>query len=293
MSYVNGTTHYNLPQTVGTDKRDWFDTNTAFQHVDTDLYSAKTTADNNASDITALTTRVGTAEGDIVDIKAKDVTQDGQISALQTGQTNLGNQIDDVKADTMDAICSIKEADATADYVHEVGSYFWYNDTLYITTVKINVGDTIVPNTNCNTTNVTAQVNEVKTALGDVSTTAGIPGQGLSEKLVYITGELGTYLADSGISGFYYKAIQIGRTMLLEISLSTVNATAGDTLAEVPTGYRPYQHRSVVTVVENVVGGAADMRAMTLSVGTDGKISMSGNLVNAQGSATIIYPLDF
>ena len=45
MSYAHGTSHYNLPQTVGTDKRDWFDTNQAFANVDADLYAAKTGAE--------------------------------------------------------------------------------------------------------------------------------------------------------------------------------------------------------------------------------------------------------
>ena len=170
MSYANGTTHYNLPQTVGTDKRDWFDTNQAFQNVDADLYSAKTTADNAATDITALGTRVGTAEGNITSLDTRLGTAEGNISALQTGQTTLGNTIADVKADTMDAICSVKEADATADYAHAVGTYFWYNDTLYITTQAIAVGDTIVPNTNCNTTNVTAQLGAIKGDISDINT---------------------------------------------------------------------------------------------------------------------------
>lgn len=158
MSYANGTTHYNLPQTVGTDKRDWFDTNTAFENVDADLYSAKQTADNAASDITSLGTRVGTVEGDVSSLSTRVGNAEGDISALQGGQTTLGNQIADVKADLSDAICAIKEADATADYAHAVDSYFWYNDTLYITTQAIAVGDTIVPNTNCNTTNVTTEI---------------------------------------------------------------------------------------------------------------------------------------
>lgn len=158
MSYANGTEHYNLPQTVGTDKRDWFDTNTAFQNVDADLHSAKQTADSVATDVTSLTTRVGTAEGDITALATRVGNAEGDISALQSGQTSLGNQIGDVKADLSDAICAVKEADATADYAHAVGTYFWYNDTLYITTQAIAVGDTIVPNTNCNTTNVTSEL---------------------------------------------------------------------------------------------------------------------------------------
>ena len=175
MSYARGTEHYNLPQTVGTDKRDWFDTNTAFENVDADLYSAKQTADNTASDVASLTTRVGTAEGDISSLATRVGTAEGDISALQGSVTGLGNDLADVKADLRDAICSVVEPDATADYAHAVDSYFWYNDTLYITTVAIAVGDTIVPNTNCNTTNVTTEIIKALTQSSseiDDSTTA-------------------------------------------------------------------------------------------------------------------------
>lgn len=175
MSYARGTEHYNLPQTVGTDKRDWFDTNTAFENVDADLYSAKQTADNAASDISSLTTRVGTAEGDISSLSTRVGNAEGDISALQGSVTGLGNDLADVKADLRDAICSVVEPDATADYAHAVDSYFWYNDTLYITTVAIAVGDTIVPNTNCNTTNVTTEIIKALSGGGseiDDSTTA-------------------------------------------------------------------------------------------------------------------------
>ena len=58
--YANGTTHYNLPQTVGTDKRDWTDTNQAFADIDAALYTASETASSAASDIVTLGETVGT-----------------------------------------------------------------------------------------------------------------------------------------------------------------------------------------------------------------------------------------
>lgn len=64
MSYSNGTTHYNLPLTQGSDKRDWSDTNQAFEDLDAAVYqasgdatgalsaaqSAQTTANSAATD---------------------------------------------------------------------------------------------------------------------------------------------------------------------------------------------------------------------------------------------------
>lgn len=158
MSYANGTTHYNLPQTVGTDKRDWFDTNEAFANVDADLNTAYTTANATASNVSALTDRVTVNEGDITNLKAEDVAINARVSTINDTVSALSNAVSDNKQDLSDAICSVVEGSATAAYEHEIGTYFWYNDTLYITTVAIDIGDTIVPNTNCNTTNVTSEL---------------------------------------------------------------------------------------------------------------------------------------
>lgn len=154
MSYANGTTHYNLPQTLGTDKRDWFDTNQAFADIDAAIYGAVQNASQAVTDLSALTTRVGAAENDIDTLETSIGTHTSQISALQTSVTQMGNAITDNKQDILDMIESTQEASATATYAHAVGSYFIYNDTLYVTTVAIAVGDTIVPNTNCETTDI-------------------------------------------------------------------------------------------------------------------------------------------
>ena len=165
MSYEHGTPHYNLPQTVGTDKRDWFDTNEAFADVDADLYAAKTASETAAHDIetieasvTALEGRVGTAEGDIDTLEAELATANENIGINSTAIADVRTQLGADKQDLKDAICAIEEASATAEYRHEVGTFFWYNDTLYKTTVLIPVGQQIVPNVNCSTTNITTEL---------------------------------------------------------------------------------------------------------------------------------------
>lgn len=165
MSYANGTTHYNLPQTVGTDKRDWFDTNEAFANVDADLNTAYTTANAVAANVSALSDRVSTNEGDITDLKAEDVAINARVSTLGDSVSALSATVRDNKQDLSDAICSVVEGSATAEYNHAVGSYFWYNDTLYITTVAISIGDTIVPNTNCDTVTVGTELVKLSTEI--------------------------------------------------------------------------------------------------------------------------------
>ena len=62
-------------------------------------------------------------------------------------------------------ICAYNEPTATSTHAYSVGDYFIYNDVLYRATAIIGVGDTIVPDTNCTSTNVTT---EIASAVGDI-----------------------------------------------------------------------------------------------------------------------------
>ena len=173
MSYAKGTTHYNLPQTMGDDKRDWFDTNEPFAAVDAALNGAVEEVAVLDKDVTTLKSDMETAKTDIVGLKAYDTQNDVKVSALQTLTAQHTVDIENVRQDSEDMICAIEEGSATASYAHEIGSYFRYNDTLYITTVPINVGDTIVPDVNCSTTDIVTQLGDnsaitrLQTQVGD------------------------------------------------------------------------------------------------------------------------------
>ena len=158
MSYANGTTNYNLPQTVGTDKRDWSDTNQAFYDVDAALKAASDGAAQAAEDITSLTTRVGTAEDDILALKGEDISLDGRLDTAEGAISTLQLQVPDVRSDLEDMITAFNEASATSTHAYSEGDYFIYNDVLYKATTSIAIGDTIVPNTNCSATNITTEL---------------------------------------------------------------------------------------------------------------------------------------
>lgn len=169
MSYVNGTTHYNLPQTVGTDKRDWTDTNQAFADIDSAIHTAVETAETGATniqalqtDVNALTTRVTSAEADI----ANNTTN---IGLINTKVNTIDADIADVRQDAEDMICAYNEATATSSRAYAIDDYFIYNDVLYKVTAPIAIGGTIIPNTNCMATNVTTEVSRLNTNLTDVS----------------------------------------------------------------------------------------------------------------------------
>ena len=173
MSYAKGTPHYNFPLTMGDDKRDWFDTNEPFAAVDAALNGAVEEVAVLDKDVTTLKSDMETAKTDIVGLKAYDTQNDVKVSALQTLTAQHTVDIENVRQDSEDMICAIEEGSATASYTHEIGSYFRYNDTLYITTVPINVGDTIVPDVNCSTTDIVTQlgnnsaITRLQTQVGD------------------------------------------------------------------------------------------------------------------------------
>lgn len=64
MSYTNGTTHYNLPLTQGSDKRDWSDTNQAFEDLDAAVYQASSDATGALSAAQSAQTTANSAATD-------------------------------------------------------------------------------------------------------------------------------------------------------------------------------------------------------------------------------------
>lgn len=173
MSYANGTTHYNLPQTVSTDKRDWTDTNQAFADVDAALYTASETASTAASNISTLDGQINTpSTGLAAQLAAaqEDITSlDGRMDTAEGTITQHTTDISDVRGDLEDAIVAFNEPTATSTHAYGTGEndnhWFFYNDILYKATDAIAIGDTIVPNTNCKATNVMTEVDEINTAL--------------------------------------------------------------------------------------------------------------------------------
>ena len=65
MSYANGTPFLNLPQTVGDDKRDWFDTNEAFLNLDAKVKSAYEGEIGTAAALSALAEVVSGISSDV------------------------------------------------------------------------------------------------------------------------------------------------------------------------------------------------------------------------------------
>lgn len=168
MSYASGTTHYNLPQTVGSDKRDWTDTNQAFSDIDAAIYGA-------AQGASAATSAIETINGEIETITGKQATDEGNISTLSgkvsTLESTIGTQgaaIADVRQDLQDNIESNHEASAASTHLYNIGDTFYYNDVLYKATAQIAIGGTIVPSTNCTAVTVMSEIDQVNSDLTEL-----------------------------------------------------------------------------------------------------------------------------
>lgn len=167
MSYANGTTHFNLPITSGSDKRDWADTNQAFQDIDAAIYQAGEDASTAGSGVTALDTQINGVGG--IDSRLTQAESDidnveGAVSTLQGTVSGHTTAIADVRRDLQDNIEAFNEPTATSTHAYAIGDYFYYNDILYKATAAIAIGDTIVPNTNCTATDVMSEVSLNKSA---------------------------------------------------------------------------------------------------------------------------------
>lgn len=176
MSYASGTTHYNLPQTVGSDKRDWTDTNQAFSDIDAAIYGA-------AQGASAATSAIETINGEIETITGKQAVDEGNISTLSgkvsTLESTVGTQaaaIADVRQDLQDNIESNHEASATSTHAYNVGDTFYYNDVLYKATAEITIGGTIVPSTNCTAVTVMSEIDQINSDLSGLIKTGTASG---------------------------------------------------------------------------------------------------------------------
>lgn len=81
MSYRVGTTHYNLPLTEGNDKRDWADTNQAFEDLDAAVYEA---ASDSSLAISAAQTAQTSADGAVADAATAVSTANAAASQAAT-----------------------------------------------------------------------------------------------------------------------------------------------------------------------------------------------------------------
>ena len=94
MASTNKTTHFDLPQWIGTDKPTFLgDLNGAFSTIDTQLYTAVTNAENANNNATSAAGAVSDMQEDVNDLKTWQTTAATAISGLQTSVNTLNTNV--------------------------------------------------------------------------------------------------------------------------------------------------------------------------------------------------------
>ena len=276
MSYANGTQFYNLPQTVGTDKRDWFDTNGAFAAVDAALHAAATGQAADAEAIATINTSLASAESDIAALQTASTSQASDISALQATVATQGTAITDVRQDAEDMISAFNEGAASVStHAYAIGDYFIYNDVLYKATAAIAIGATIVPNTNCSATNVTSEIKVINADIDDVKS-----------DLTYSTD---TILASNNANLLHDVLVKrFGKVVSIRFrGVKNLGTASSETLFTLPTEYRP-SDVEWFSVIDN-----SGVEKYLFNVDTNGVVSVASattanNQDQARGTFTFI-----
>ena len=238
MSYLNGTPNYDLPQTIGSDVRDWFDTNIPFANVDKALHDVVVESAENKSRLDADDVTLADHENRVTSLETRVTTAENDIDTLEANVATIIADTADQFQDIMDMIDPDQEDTAVATGSYAVGDRFIYNDTWYKCTVAISVGDTIVPDTNCTAINVDSELQSLISTVdsqGD-STTSNSEDSMVATKN-YAVGE---YIM---IDGVLYKVI------------ATINS--GDALVE-GTNIQRVTITDELTTVSDDIGDTSD-----------------------------------
>ena len=154
MSYSNQTTHYGIPLPTQSDLVNLLDWNTSSEAIDTAIYGAEQAAGTASTEIVGIKATIARLENADVQFQSDLSAIDGRVTSLEQRSGGLEGDI----ADVADMITAREVPSAQSDQRILVDEWFRYNGVLYVCTVQINVGDTIVPNVNCRATNIESEM---------------------------------------------------------------------------------------------------------------------------------------
>ena len=296
MGSTNFTEHYDIPLPLGSDKTTPMDYNPSMQAIDTALFTAQSDASDAKTGLATTNQNVAQNAQDIGTLAGRVTAVEGTVSSQGTAITNLGTKVDGVEQDAQDMICAYNEASATASRNYAVGDYFIYNDVLYRATQAITAGGTIVPDTNCTTTNVTSEIknfspdlsayqtkqdNDLETTSKEVVGAINEVNSALPSKVTtqnVITGESGVTIVGS-VARKYGDVIAISATITTSATVSTAVK-----FATVSNGFRP--PANVAVTLANQSTGSTSHNAYVRS---DGGICAGDSLNAGTYSMMVTY----
>ena len=143
MSYASGTPFLNLPQTDGSDHRDWFDTNEPFLDLDTKL---KTLWDGSASTetiLTALQESVATLSTDVSTLSGIVSGHTSTITTINESLVLINTALNALNTQVVGKFDSVGIADAydATHGIYAVGDVVTYNGQRYVCTTAVTAAE--------------------------------------------------------------------------------------------------------------------------------------------------------
>lgn len=154
MSYRVGTTHYNLPQTESTDKRDWSDTNQAFADLDAAVYEAGSDAELALG---AAQTAQTSADGAVADASSAVTTA----NAASASATSASEAAALARTEAQSAVATANTANSTAQAAQTTAT----NADTVALAAQTNIG-TMANLQTTDKSSLVAAINEVLSQIG-------------------------------------------------------------------------------------------------------------------------------
>lgn len=142
MSFAQGTLHYNLPITIGSDKRTWFDTNEAFIAIDAAIWEAAQSAGAATTAVEALTTQVGTLSELVQTVANAYTALSGSVNTLSEVVQGHTLNIQQLQTATANKADSVAIADAyNPNLTYSVGDVVMYVGQRYKCITAVTTGE--------------------------------------------------------------------------------------------------------------------------------------------------------
>ena len=143
MSFTNGTPFLNLPQTIGSDHRDWFDTNESFLDLDTKVKTLWDDSGSAASAIDALQELTATLQTDLTALSGTVDTHTSALSTINEALVLINSTLSGLDTSVKTKFDSAGIADPyDADHgIYSVGAVVTYNGQRYVCTTAVTAAE--------------------------------------------------------------------------------------------------------------------------------------------------------
>ena len=143
MSYTNGTPFLNLPQTIGSDHRDWFDTNEPFLDLDTKVKTLWDDSGSAASAIDALQELTATLQTDLTTLSGTVDTHTSALSTINEALVLINGTLSTLNTSVATKFDSAGIADPyDAEHgIYAVGDVVTYNGQRYVCSTAVTAAE--------------------------------------------------------------------------------------------------------------------------------------------------------